>query len=320
MLATAVCGAGRPANAAVATIDGEPGPAPQTFLQEIAERVPTPDGVASSGFTVLDLAPDGTLRALAGKTLYAFTDGRPMPGRTQVQPDDSGGSGQVQQVFRSGDTLWLATEDGLVRLAGNESGQPELVGRSVRQVAVAADDLMLAATDRGLWVRPSGGEWQQAPVIDETGRDWAAGEVAGVAVTPAGDWWLAFPAGAARRSEAGWTFFTGREGLPVADFTCVAAGPGGEVWFGSQRGAVRFEHGKWAYREGPRWLPGNAVRSIVVDGAGTAWLATDGGLGCIRRRPMTFAAKAEYYEDQVERYIKRTPYGYTSEVRLEEAG
>lgn len=320
VVASAFVGVDRPATAAATTTTADPAPASQPFLQETAETVPTPDGVAPSGFTVLDLAPDGTLRALDGKTFYVLKEKRLLPERTAPEGVDAGSSSVVRQVVRSGDDLWLATDDGLVRLTGNEPTEVELAGRHVHQVTMANNGLMLAATDRGLWLRTAAGEWERAPVIDSTGRDWAAGEVTGVAITPAGDWWIAFPAGVARKSAEGWTFFTGREGLPVAGFTCAAAGPHGEVWFGTRQGAVRFENGEWSYREGPRWLPGNEVRSIVVDAERTAWFATDGGLGCIRRQPMTLAAKAVHYEQQVERFIKRTPFGYLSEVRLGAAG
>jgi hypothetical protein len=39
-----------------------------------------------------------------------------------------------------------------------------------------------------------------------------------------------------------------------------------------------------------------------------------------KARPMTLAEKAQYYEDEVEKYIKRTEYGYLSEVSLPQPG
>jgi hypothetical protein len=318
-LAAALVVAARPLALAAASTNADPAetsPAPQAFLQEIAERVPTPEGVAPAGFTVLDLEADGTLRVLADRTLYVLKDQKLEAERTMPGTGGDGSPPPVRQACRSGNMLWLATDDGVVCFDGRRRSETQLPGRKVRQIAVGADGLVLAATDRGLWMRKLVGEWERAPVMDPNGRDWAAGEVAGAAITDAGDWWLAFPAGVVRKSADRWDFFTGREGLPANEFTCVAAGPGGEVWFGTRRGAVRFQNDEWAYREGPRWLPGNEVRSVVVDQEGTAWFATDGGLGCIRRRPMTLAQKADYYERQVERYIKRTPLGYTSEVRL----
>lgn len=152
--------------------------------------------------------------------------------------------------------------------------------------------------------------------MDDVSRVWTDGDVRGVAIDAQGDWWVATPAGVIRRQGDRWSFYTGREGLPYADFTGVAVGAGPEVWFGTHRGAVRFDGQQWAYREGALWLPGNDVRSIVVNADGRAWFATDKGLGGIERRAMTLAGKAAHYEQEIERYIKRTPFGYTSEVYL----
>jgi hypothetical protein len=57
-----------------------------------------------------------------------------------------------------------------------------------------------------------------------------------------------------------------------------------------------------------------------VTAAGTAWFATEGGVGCIERRPMTLAAKAEFYEEEIARYVKRTPLGYVAEAPLRRPG
>ncbi len=91
---------------------------------------------------------------------------------------------------------------------------------------------------------------------------------------------------------------------------------GSLVRHAARRGAVRFDGKEWAYREGARWLPGNEVRSVITGGDGRVWFATDKGLGCIERRAMTLAEKAAHYETEIERYIKRTPFGFLSEVGL----
>jgi len=39
-------------------------------------------------------------------------------------------------------------------------------------------------------------------------------------------------------------------------------------------------------------------------------------LGRIEWRPMTLAEKAEFYEQEIEKYVKRTPYGYVAEAAL----
>jgi hypothetical protein len=62
------------------------------------------------------------------------------------------------------------------------------------------------------------------------------------------------------------------------------------------------------------------VRSVFVDQAGTAWFETDGGYGGIAAPNTTLAAKAEAYEDAIERHHRRTPYGYVVEAHLRVAG
>ena len=152
------------------------------------------------------------------------------------------------------------------------------------------------------------------------GARWGTSDVRGVAFDSKGQLWFATLAGAACRTADGWKFYTGRDGLPYNDFTVLTAGPDGTVWFGTHLGAVRYDAPGWAYRQGPRWLPNDDIRDIAVDAKGNAWFATAGGVGLIERRMMTLAEKAAFYEDEMERYIRRTPLGYVSEVGLKKPG
>jgi hypothetical protein len=303
-------------------------PAPQEFRQEIARRWPKPEA-APVGLTIADLAPDGTVLVGDGKQWHVLRGERL---EAQSPPPTVGSSGgwvmlgntprmvpvqlsEIHQIHRAGEVAWLTTAKGVVRLTAAGQSSIELAEHDVRQVATGPGGLVLAATTRGLWQRDDAGKWERVRVTDETGRVWTEHDVRGVAVDAQGNWWIATPAGVIRRAGDKWSFFTGREGLPYADFTCVAVA-GSEVWFGTKRGAVRFDGHDWAYREGRRWLPGNEVRSIVAGADGRVWFATDQGLGCLERRTMALAEKAAHYEDEIERYIKRTPFGYTSEVGL----
>ncbi len=114
----------------------------------------------------------------------------------------------------------------------------------------------------------------------------------------------------------------GADGLPWNEFTAIAAAPDGTMWFGTTRGLIHFDLDTltWEYRQGPRWLPGDHVTSLVVDGEGSVWAATDGGLGLIRHVPMTLAQKAAHFNDQIEAFHKRTPYGYVDAVTVPAPG
>jgi hypothetical protein len=137
-----------------------------------------------------------------------------------------------------------------------------------------------------------------------------------VAFESAGQLWFATKAGVACLAASGWKFFEGKDGLPWTDFTGAAAGPRGGVWFGTHLGAVYFDGQGWHYRQGPRWLPSDDVTQVQVDAQGRAWFGTAAGVGVIERLPMTLAQKAEFYEGEIARYVKRTPYGFVAEAAL----
>ena len=189
------------------------------------------------------------------------------------------------------------------------------ISRKAAQVALTPEKKVVAATTQGILMETETG-FTPLTVEDGLGRRWGTSDVRGVAFDSFGQLWFVTLAGAACRTADGWRFYTGRDGLPYNDFTTVEAGPDGVVWFGTHLAAVRFDGQTWAYRQGRRWLPDDDIRDIAVDQQGTAWFATPRGVGKIARRMMTLAEKAEFYEDEMERYIRRTPMGYVSEIGL----
>lgn len=315
------------------TLVAELKPAPQEFQQELSRQWPMPAGAAASGFSLVDVLPDGSLRLADGRRWYELREGQLQV--LAVPPGITEGAGwiyvggaarvlpmplsSIRQIQRQGDAVWLATTNGVVFVSATGEVRTELPNFEVRQVAIGGNNLIVAATARGLWRRAESGDWTRVRVVDEVSRGWVGGDVRGVAIDDRGHWWVATPAGVIHRQGRQWSFYTGNEGLPYADFTCVAT-VDSEVWFGTKHGAVRFDGQNWAYREGQRWLPGNEVRSIGIGADGAVWFATDKGLGRNEWRKMTLAEKAAHYEDEVERYIKRTPFGYTSEVGLAAPG
>ncbi|NLS97725.1 MAG: hypothetical protein GXX96_36760 [Planctomycetaceae bacterium] len=256
-------------------------------------------------------------------TVYTVDDGLPSNDVKAVHLDRSG-------------AVWAHTEKGWATRQGNAwtpAGSPaskDLCGvvdpqgyaaadSHVNQAARTADGKLVLATDHGLLVQVDGG-FEPMIVEDGLGRLWGTSGVRGTAVDSRGQLWFATLAGAACQTSDGWRFYTGRDGLPYNDFTTIVAGPDGVVWFGTHLGAVCFDGEGWTYRQGRRWLPDDDVRDIAVDAEGNAWFATAGGVGLIERRMMTLAEKAEFYEDEMERYIRRTPLGYVSEVGLARPG
>ena len=184
------------------------------------------------------------------------------------------------------------------------------------------DGCWIAATSHGLYVQPfpESLSMQRMLVQDALGRQWATHDVLGITQDSLGRLWFATRAGVGCQTSTGWQFYTGEDGLPYNEFTQISAGLRGEVWFGTTKGLVRFRNGQWGYRQGKRWVPNDIIQSVQVDHHGHVWVATQTGIGVIRQQRMTLSEKAAYYEHEIETYIKRTPFGYISEVTLPEAG
>lgn len=208
----------------------------------------------------------------------------------------------------------------------------------VTQVAKLPGGDLALATDQGLrkW---NGQEWIQFWPVDSLGRKWVDHSASGICVDGMNRLWIASPAGWARQGadlqKDNWRFFTGADGLPYAVGKTLVAGQDGSIWFGSELGWVRYDstledrphENPWSYRQGKRWGPADPdqITSLAVDVRGNALALfkenqKNAGLGVIARVPMTFREKAKFYELEVDRYIKRTPFGYTSETRLAEPG
>ncbi|MBX7259653.1 MAG: hypothetical protein K1Y02_25075 [Candidatus Hydrogenedentes bacterium] len=174
------------------------------------------------------------------------------------------------------------------------------------------------ASDKGLYLG-DGTSWRLA-LPQQGAVRWAPVDVRAVAYDASGRLWFAAPQGVGCRvSKADWLLFTGVDGLPYNDFTCMAAGPD-SVWFGTTNGAIHYRDGLWEFRQGRRWLLDNHVRDVTVDADGNAWFATAAGVSCIARKPMTLAEKAAFYQDEIEKYHRRTRYGYVDPAEMSKPG
>jgi len=280
--------------------------------------------VVLANFTIAEV-PHVTVGQFSQEVARSYTTDNGLP------------SNDVRSIYldREG-SIWASTEKGWAVWNGRDwspSNPPrasESVGHvpsakyaavegRVNQVAIVSGGNVVAACSNGLLVETNEG-FKPWVVEDGSGRRWGSSDVRGVAVDSYGQLWFASLAGAACQTTAGWKFYTGSEGLPHNDFTVVKAGDNGVVWFGTHMGAIRFDGHEFFYRQGRRWLPNDDIRDIVIDSSGDVWFATAGGIGVIGKQSMTLAEKAEFYEDEMERYIRRTPYGYVSEVSLKHPG
>ena len=311
-------------------------PAAQRFQQEVAEHFAERDGTPSGPVQWVECSASGVIRAFAAGQWYEFHAGRwtineTLKSRSEGRFVFAGGQGQplevnipgreVLQILRAGVTNWVVTPHRC--LIVTESGQTDLLplteGRLIRQMAVSPRGVLHAASSDGLLAFDRGA-WQPIEVRDGLGRAWAVGDVLGITFDLTERLWFATKAGVGCQTAEGWRFYEGKDGLPWNDFTGIWPGPAGEVWFTTHLGVIRFDGKEWQYRQGRGWLPHDDVAQAAVDAQGNAWFATAGGVGCIERQAMTLEQKAEFYEDEITRYVKRTPYGYVAEAPLRRAG
>ena len=326
-----------------------PRPIPNRFQQEIAGRYTVADGLPGNDIQLIDLDPNRPPRVYAAGKWAELRENQwqllpefNSPTAEQFTLADQHGSPvtvavpgrEVLQVLRQEENLIVVSAGALYRVVDGQVSGPERAAHfPIQQAAFAGDGSLLLATVDGLYEYQTNRTGHKLTAPDQHSRDWAAGTVLGVSMDISSQLWMATTAGVGFQSDGPaenpgpfWTFFEGHDGLPYNEFTGLASGPDGAIWMGTRRGVIRLERAPtstglgefvWHYRQGPRWLPDDHVRQLAVDGSGRAWFATPAGLGFIEKRAMTLAEKAAFYEAEIERYIKRTPFGYVAEAPLQ---
>ena len=200
----------------------------------------------------------------------------------------------------------------------------------VREVATDADTLTIAAASSdGIYLR-SGSETVWRRLLPREGdRSWAPVDVRAVEFDYHGRLWFASPQGlgAIDADTGAWRLYDRTDGLPWNDFTSLAAAPDRSIWAGTTRGLVHLIPGtfpddppRWQYRQGRRWLPDDHVLAVEVEPDGAVRVETRGGPGTIHMRPMTLRRKAERFHEAIDRFHRRTPFGYVLGVGLERPG
>ncbi len=321
-----------------------------TFEQETAEFFKANDGLPSAEVTSVEITANGTFYAgtAAGLAVLQENQWKPLP-EVRAVVDLAASVDILQVLYKTDGELRLAqfrNDSMLSDVEVNENKFPEarLVNAGLLSTAkglfsfepqrfkprrllkepvpvseaVQWNSAIWLAADDGLF-RLNDKELKSVHPSDDSNR-WALQNVAGVTIDANGALWFASPQGVGTFDGQSWSLYTGAEGLPYTHFTCAAAGGDGAVWFGTEKGAIRYDGDHWAYRQGLRWLPDDFVNDIALDQNGNAWIATPKGIGLIKREPMTLAEKATWYESEIEKYHRRTPYEYVLGVSLAAPG
>ena len=268
-------------------------------------------------------------RPMLCQTVDAYT-AAPNEPNPVLFPPELREPGVINRIVRNQQVIYLATEIGLY--AGTSPDTVSLDASlarlpfyrpSIRDVAYVD---AVANRPSHLWVAGAGGlyEWTnergwQRALPSEGLRSWAVVDLRSVDIDRQRNYWFASPQGVGIPSQDQY-LYDGTDGLPYNDFTCMVGMENGTAWYGTTKGAIYFDGEGFRYRQGRRWLPNDHVTDIEIDGEGNAWIATAGGVAVIRNTPMTLAQKAEFYEDEIDQYHRRTPYEFVLQVSLPEAG
>ncbi len=226
----------------------------------------------------------------------------------------------------------------------------------VREIVTDAAIRIAAASSTGLYLRDGSDTVWRRLLPRDGNRSWAPVDVRAVEFDYDGGLWFASPQGlGVQDADTGaWRLYDRTDGLPWNDFTSLAAAPDGSIWAGTTRGLVHLMPGldegtaasadagetpafpgaesnggpkaarrarpRWQYRQGRRWLPHDHVLEVQVDRDGTVRVETAAGPGAIHLRPMTLRRKADRFHVAIDRFHRRTPYGYVLGVALEQPG
>lgn len=94
---------------------------------------------------------------------------------------------------------------------------------------------------------------------------------------------------------------------------------GNQLWAGTEKGVfTNKDKGGYRYFASRRWLNNDQVTSLSADQKGNVYVLTATGLNAIKFVPVTYADKAQYFEDKIrERHIR---YGLLAELRMKTPG
>ncbi|MEX2286702.1 MAG: two-component regulator propeller domain-containing protein [Planctomycetaceae bacterium] len=258
---------------------------------------------------VYDLAvgSDGVVWVGAWNGVYRIVDGR-------IEREEGGPAGPITAVLVTKDRIVTANDKGLdERVGGKWQPLPGPWATTILDLAIADGDLYVAAWS-GLYRKSGDVVTRFAKPSEILSRNLRA-----LAVGPDGRLWVGSRGGidvyrAGRREKS----FAG-EALPSSDILSLSFDREGRLWVGTTLGTARYDGKAWSLRHSMRWLPHDEVRDAAFSDDGTAWVATKDGVSAIRRREMTLASKADYFQKQVrDRHVR--PPGLVERCRLPKPG
>jgi diguanylate cyclase (GGDEF)-like protein len=184
----------------------------------------------------------------------------------------------VMAVAQTADgSLWLATEEGLVRFNGrtfvtfNERNAPGLGDRFIRSLATAPDGSLWIGTMSGL-ARYKDGKFESFRNEPESRMD-----IYDLCVGHDGSVWFSSETGLRRFQNGRLHNYTTADGLPSNRITGVVTAPDGIVWIATVKGLVSFESGRFTTYSTWDGLPGEPLNTVSIGRNGSVWVGTENG-------------------------------------------
>lgn len=172
-------------------------------------------------------------------------------------------------------SLWVATAQGLARIADYPRGRVERVSPDTNITSLFED------RDQNIWMGTADGlvRLSRARIASFAGGNSAAAPLGKVvAAATDGSVWAATGDGVVRFSAGKQTFFGTRDGLPSGSVSALHGGRDGAVWLGTDKGLTRHLNGRFESFPLPGTSPRHAVRSITTDREGGLWVVDLQGL------------------------------------------
>ncbi|MCK5852551.1 hypothetical protein KAH27_05920 [bacterium] len=275
---------------------------------------------AFSGINILSIASYyNKSTVLSASDIYILKDGK-IDKTIRLQDIDSVA---VSGHIAFGRVICATADNKLIVLNSNNGTSIKTITlpeSNIRQITISSNNDIALAGAKGLYLIKAGSKTIESLNPHDNLRSWAPRDVLGITFDNDDRLWFASHQGTGVYNQKKWVLFEGKDGLPYNHFTCMGAGNDGSVWFGTKMGAIHYDGKTWEYRQGLLWLPNDHVNSIDIANNGDAWIATNGGISHIKKLPMSFAKKAQWYEEEIDRFHRRTPYEYVLYTRLKKAG
>jgi len=172
----------------------------------------------------------------------------------------------------SGEDLWIASGDGLIKLNANATEffttAHGLVSNDLLTQAIAPNGHIWVGSSNGL-NEFDGSGWKSYQEKDGMKSQ----RVRDITFDGQGHLWTATAKGVSTYDGTNWTNFTPIDGLPSEIMYCVGVDSSGNIWAGTKfSGTARYDFNKWTKLSTKDGMVSNNPRVIYTDPTGTLWI------------------------------------------------